>query len=533
MRNFSFFLLLSLFFGLQICKAQNLQETANQQLCAWVSATQKPKLDSAKMMIDNFVAAGASINCSCQITKEYTNYLRVLGNGIKNALASFFLNRKQGKHDGETYTKQEFYTPVHLWVLAENKPLIEYAVNKHKADLNIPNSEKIYPLETVVKNRQLDYAKWLVSLGASPKNIEFCAYTIPMAEWLISEGCKIETANWGCMNENEELINHLLGKYKPNLATTKYANTKYWENCSPKTLDLVFQCGVKSTADLIDHHFNFHSSQLLAYALVFDKYGADFSECGFFGCPLSSAIKENSLAAVKLMADKGVLNVKAPICTDNLAILDYLVAKGFATDNIDVSCLLNKPEVLEIAIQKYKPNLNLLFQKNNFDDISLRSLDILAAAGFKPSNAMLLALLDNEVKLKLMLQKYKPDISFLSGNKDLDKASTQSLDLLFGLGVEPPNDLLSYRFNFSLQDIDNYKLAQVFVKHKKNLNSCDFFGCALEILIKNDDLQTLKLLVENGADITQKFDNGQTALEYAKSMKRMSMVNYLQTKTGK
>jgi hypothetical protein len=520
---------------LPTAKAQTNQTAADKALCDWLSKATTAKPDSAKQAIDFLVAQGADINCHCQITKSYTNYLRVLGNGIKNALASFFLNRRQGTHDGETYTAQEFYTPVHLWVIAENKPLITYITTKYKADLNKAaqvSSQKIYPLEEVVKANKLDYAQWLVKLGASTTQIKLCAPSLPMYDWLIEAGANINNTDWSCLSyHSETVLQSILEKYKPDLTQSKYTNSKSWQgNYSPKTLELVLQCGIKPDTEMMDYYFTFQSQNIMAYARLFDKYGLDFSTCGFFNCPMSCAIKENNLEMVKLFANKGVLTVKKPICTDNIAILDELVGKGFPTSNIDISCLLNKPEVLEIVLKKHKPNLNLLLQKSNFDDISLKSLELLAAAGFKPSENMIIALLDNEIKLKQMVNSYQLNLNFLSGNQELTKASHSTLDYLFGLGIEPAKDLLSYKLKFSIKETDNFKLLQTYIKHKKSLDDCDFFGCPLEIIIQNDDLQSLKLMAENGAALHQQFKGGQTPLQYAESLHRIAMVNYLKTK---
>ncbi len=520
---FSFFVAFATTF---ICQGQNTTQ-ADQNLCDWISRAKNNNLDSAKLAIDSFVLAGANINCNCELTKTYTNGLRVLANGIKNAFTSFFLQRKHQDHRGETYTQKEYYTPVHLWTLADKKALVEYVVKKYGANLNLQTLQKTYLLEEVVASNQLETAQWLHSLGASAENIKICTNSLPTFDWLLSVGGKIEKTDWVCMSNNEAVLQATLEKYKPNLAAASYANTSHWKSLSPKTLALVFQCGVKPDTELIDFYFNFSARNMENYAPIFDQYGADLSACGFFTCPMQAAIENNKLSVVKLLADKGIFTVKRPICTDNIAILDYLVAKGFPNENIDVSCLLEKPDILEIVLKKYQPNLALLQQKSNFSEISLRSLDLLAAAGFKPSNAMLVALLDSEAKLKLVVQKYKPDLTFLSGNSDLSSASAASLDFLFGLGVTPAEDLLSYQLNFSVDKVANYKLVQVYSKHKKNVNSCGFFGCPLEIAIKRDDFDTFKLLVNNGADLTQKFSNGENAKEYAESAGKKQFVAYL------
>ena len=55
------------------------------------------------------------------------------------------------------------------------------------------------------------------------------------------------------------------------------------------------------------------------------------------------------------------------------------------------------------------------------------------------------------------------------------------------------------------QTQEMYDYAKVFIAYNQNIQACGFFGCPLELAIKNDNLLTVKLLVENGTDVQSPF----------------------------
>jgi hypothetical protein len=457
-------------------QAQAVKDSADIRLCEWAVKEIDPA--TATKELDRLIADGANINCACELTKTYRNALKAIGNKVRNALSRFFLNRSATPKD-EYYTQKEFYTPVHLWVLAEEKKLVEYAVKQYKADLNIAGYGNVYPLEEAVKVKNMEYAKWLVSLGASASLVSLCASDIAFAEWLIGQGCKIENADWGCLISNELVFQHLLKKYKPDLAKAKnFKPSLLRGSLSPATLDIAFEHGGTPDKDLIDYYLNFNSSQVYNYTVVFAKYNADLSECGFFGCPLEHAISANSLPTVKLLVEKGVLSAKKPICTANFDILDFLVSKGFDQSNIQLKCLLDSPE-----------------------------------------------------KLKIWLSKYKTDLSKLSGSDDLKQASPPCLEILFAEGIKPKSDLLSHLMTFNTDK--SFQYTSIFIKYKQDFQACGFFGCPMQIAIDRDQLNLVKLMVENGADLKQFVKDKVTALEYAKLKNKTLIVNYLIEKEKK
>ncbi|GAB4479343.1 MAG: hypothetical protein OHK0057_31420 [Thermoflexibacter sp.] len=481
---------------------------------------------TALQTLDGFMEKGVDINCLCAIDKTYRNMLKALGNNIKNALSRFFLNRNANRSN-EYYTKKELYTPIYLWVVSENRALIQHAVKKYGADLNKAGHEGIYPVEEAIKANNLEYAKWLINLGASLEYIALCADNLPTIDWLIANGCAIEKADWRCLVRKEEVFLYLLKKYKPNLVENRtFSNNLLKSNLSPVSLDWAFQCGGKPTADLIDNYFNF-SNDIYAYATVFDKHGADFTICAFFGCPLEQAVKYKSMNTIKLLAERKALQVKRPICIEDLSMLDFLIKNGFAKENLNLECLLKNPLALQTVITKYQPDLTHL-HNSKLTEIHLQSIDVLAKAGLPLSDKFVRPFLHRPLELKTLLAKYPIDLTPLSESDDLKQAEPQSLDLLFSKGVKAKYDLFSYLINFDYQKIMQY--AAIFTKYKQDMQSCGFFGCPLQKAIDNNNLSLVKIIVESGADLTIPFKNGQTPLAYAEASKKITIANYLKTK---
>lgn len=435
-----------------------------------VQKTEDIDIQHNKKVIDSLIAKGAGINCLCEVKETQLNALNYLGNTIVNGLSKFFLRRESrplNEYQEVTYK----HTPIYLYVGAGNRTMVDYLVYSHKADLNISCANSTYPLDIIVGNNKLEEVQWLVSLGANPQKTGLCTNNMHVFDWLLTNGASMQQVNWNCIKDDEKFLVQVIEKYKPDLS--QRTDFKLPTGLSPKVLDSFLSCGVKPDAKIIDHYFTFGTGdKFLEYAQIFAKYKADFSECEFFGCPLEKALKTNDMRIIKIIAENGGLKTQKQICVKNPAHWDYLLTAGFPLENIKVECLFDEPNNFALFVEKYKPNLNIYSQKS-------------------------------------ILEQAKP----------------KTLDILFANGVLPSSELLSKLFTFQSSNMFDY--AQVFIKHKLDVTTCGFFGCPIEKAIDEGNLATVKLLVANGVDKNQKFNNGKTPLEHAKSKGQVEIAKFL------
>ncbi len=457
--------------GAYRCFAQQ-KDSLNAQLCALTAQPMNPA--TYRQDLDKIMAQGATINCDCEITQTHRDFLKMVGNSIKGFFASF-INRTIDRSN-EYYTTKSYYSPVHLWTLGGQLAVVEYAVLRYGADLNKASSKKTYPLEELVGTGKTAESKAMVQWGAKPNLITLCTPTIELADWLITQGTPLEKIDWNCMLKNEKLFLHLLNQYPINLSGESAGK---FQGVSPKILDAALQHGLRIDKEFVMHHFTFGQSYpLIEYIKVFVKYGVNFGECGFFGCPLERIVEKNDLEAVKLVVENGGLHTEKPICVKNMAILDYLLQKGFPKDKLQLKCVL--------------------------DDIT---------------------------KFKTVVQKCEIDLTTHPIVKNLEGASVEVLDYILTAGVQPDKELLVYFFTFKSDEM--YKYAVLYVKHKQSLEDCGFYGCPLQLAIDRNNLQTVRFLVENGVSLEKPFKDGTLPLEYAQSKKKTLIVKYLEEKIKK
>jgi hypothetical protein len=465
-------LLIIIFFaGIGGCFAQT-KDSLNLQLCALTAKNINP--DTYRQDLDKIMAQGAEINCHCEITQTHRDFLKVVGNNIKGFFAAF-INRTIDRSN-EYYTTKTYYSPVHLWTLGGQMPMVEYAALRYGANLNQPSSKNTYPLEELVGIGKLQAAQNMVAWGAKPNLITLCTPTSEMADWLIGQGTPLEKIDWNCILKHEKVFLHLVNQYPIDF---KNENAGKFQGVSPKILEAALQRGLKIDKEFVMHHFTFGQSySLIEYIKVFVKHGVNFGECGFFGCPLEKIVEKNDLEAVKLVVENGGLHTEKAICVKDMAILEYLLQKGFPKDKIHLKCIL--------------------------DDIT---------------------------KFKTTVQKCEIDLKTYPISKNLEGASLEVLDYVLAAGVPPDKELLVYFFTFRSEAM--YQYAALYAKYKLSLEDCGFYGCPLQLAIDNNNLQTVRFLVENGVSIEKPFKDGSLPLEYAQSKKKTLIVRYLEEKMKK
>ncbi len=342
----------------------------NKALCAAVLEDAKacPSPERSKTTLDSIVALGASVYCDCEVNSTQLNVLNYFKNSIVNSLSSFFLH-----HGSKPYEERDIitykYTPVFLYAGSGNLLLLEHIVTKHKADLNTPTEENIYPLNLVMNRGNTEEIKKMISLGADPTKVSVCTIDRALIDFLLENGALINQVDWQCLIakidqanafkfNKDNLFVDLLKKYKPDLSTN--TSIRIPRNLPLASLEVIYSTGLKPNPKDVDIYLDdYNSSNFIPLTRLFLKYKADFSKCGDSDCPIENAMERSTPEAVKLIADNGGLKVSRKIYMYKPELSEMLIKKGLPVDSINLLSLFDNEVILKRIVEVYKPDLSV------------------------------------------------------------------------------------------------------------------------------------------------------------------------------
>ncbi len=492
-----------------------------------------------------FAKEGNDLHCNC-LVRQRTEFL-----SMNKTIVSFYdptISEAvlQNNFNTNSFVETIYATPLYIALSREDYGLLRVLM-ENKIDLNRRFDDGMLPLEYAMHSNRPKMVNFLLQHGAEPTYVTIgCPYNLDITKKLILLGANATTIDVECLANNPTELKKVLDLI-PDFSTKKLNQNELHQLFQmPDLLEIMLNRGldVNQSVEIYDAKGQRFEKSFLVQAIekrneqVLDlllKHGAAVNKHNSKGwTPIFYAIKANSANYLKKLIEKGasvneistnkretplgltidlgfgellkiLLETGAKPYLDALEKADLPLVKALQKkDKTMIEWLLQYTEDTHLAIHNYYENKDLL--------AAPQLLDFALSVGLKPNNEILkMAILENNSQVVSIILDNNPNWNTDAINVDLppiyqafQQENTVIATQLIKSGADV-NMQISGENPLIIQAIEQNSLVLVFqlLRNKANPNVVDKSGTtALQIAIKTENIDIVKLLIDANADVT-------------------------------